>query len=130
MGHYGVAHLLDRFWSKVHKTDTCWLWTGSTNEDGYGRFNLYCLVGHNLLVQAHRFAYALLVAPILPGWDVLHRCDTPACVNPDHLFLGLHTDNMKDMWAKGRHCKVRGHQRTAEGRFAPGPCLAERQASC
>ena len=105
MGHYGVANLQKRFWTKVDQrgeTD-CWVWLGSTNQDGYGRFNVYCLVKHNKLVQAHRFAYETRHGEIPTGLAVLHTCDHPACCNPAHLFLGTQSDNMRDMHKKRRH---------------------------
>jgi len=106
----------DRFFAKVVKSDSCWLWAGCKDRKGYGKFS----VGHsknpdgsrrNSMVSAHRFSYELAHGPI-PSNDqhhgvcVLHKCDTPACVNPDHLFLGTNTDNVKDMDAKGRRVVV------------------------
>ena len=100
-----------RFWDKVNKTDTCWLWTGNTEKIGYGIFKL-----KGKALKAHRLSYAYHKNSIPAGNMVLHRCDVRNCVNPDHLFLGTQTDNMRDMTAKGRHwangkthCK-RGHE--------------------
>jgi hypothetical protein len=75
----------------------CWLWTGTWDENGYGK-----MIGG----RAHRISYAMHVGPIPAGLCVLHRCDTPACVNPAHLWLGTHLENMADMGRKGRsRCK-------------------------
>jgi hypothetical protein len=94
--------LLDRFWSKVQKTETCWLWTASKRHKGYGAF---CYERNGIKVQgrAHRFSWELHFGEIPEGLFVLHRCDNPACVRPDHLFLGTNQDNVDDMMAKGRH---------------------------
>lgn len=78
----------------------CRLWAKGTDR-GYGRFTLPAAHGGKL-VYAHRFAYALAYGDIPAGMDVLHRCDTPACCNPSHLFLGTQGDNNRDMWEKGR----------------------------
>lgn len=75
----------------------CLVWQGAMSE-GYGAMK----VGGRV-VRAHRVSYALHVGPILDGLFVLHRCDNPLCVNPEHLFLGTNTDNMRDCAAKGRH---------------------------
>lgn len=88
---------MQRFWDKVDKTDGCWLWTAARNTKGYGRFRV-----DGNLVSPHRFAYELEVGPIPNGLWVLHHCDNPRCVNPGHLFLGTHSDNMRDSFAKGR----------------------------
>jgi hypothetical protein len=89
-----------RFWRFVKKTNTCWLWTGATTAFGYGLINAGGRAGKT--TRAHRISYTLHVGPIPAGLCVLHRCDTPACVNPAHLFLGTYDDNNKDMKAKGR----------------------------
>ncbi len=94
-----------RFWSKVNKAGVtrvprlgpCWEWTDSHATEGYGAF--YSSVGRE---RAHRYAWSLLRGEIPSGMWVLHRCDYRACVNPDHLWLGTHDDNMADMVAKGR----------------------------
>jgi hypothetical protein len=94
-----------RLWDRAcpEPNTGCWLWTGSVIEDGYGR-----LKGHTrALVLAHRFAWEATFGPIPDGFQVLHECDTPPCINPDHLFLGTHTDNMRDMSAKGRSHELR-----------------------
>jgi hypothetical protein len=86
-----------RFWSKVRKTETCWLWTAARNEWGYGLFRF-----EGKLRLAHRVIWTLECGPIPTGICVLHRCDTPACVRRDHLFLGTNKDNAEDMMRKGR----------------------------
>jgi len=88
---------VDRFWARITKA-TCWEWTGALNEKGYG------LVGvDGRTPKAHRVAWELTHGPIPDDACVLHRCDNPACCNPDHLFLGSRADNNADMLAKGRH---------------------------
>lgn len=88
---------MERFWSKVNKTDECWLWTRGRTKQGYGTFSLDGKT-HN----AHRLAWLFTYGD--PGeLQVLHRCDNPPCVRPDHLFLGTVADNMKDRDAKGRN---------------------------
>jgi len=97
----------ERFWSKVDKTaGDCWLWLASKNSRGYGRF---AINGHTPRLQrTHRVAWELTYGPIPTGQHILHRCDTPACVRPIHLFVGTHRDNMRDMLTKGRGNKQHG----------------------
>lgn len=99
-----------RFWSHVQKSDGCWLWTGARDDKGYGIGS-----GSSEHEWAHRYSFALAFGPIPGELSVLHRCDNPPCVRPDHLFLGTQKDNVIDMTRKGRHhnsrkthCK-RGH---------------------
>lgn len=82
----------------------CWLWTASVLPTGYGRFS----VGGESR-RAHRVAWNIYHGPIPPDLCVLHKCDVRCCVNPDHLFLGTHSENALDMFAKGR-----GHRRDGE----------------
>lgn len=100
---YAPATLRDlesRFWSKVDRSGACWLWNASRTTAGYGGIR----AGRrgSPLLMAHRVSFALHNGPIPGGHEVCHVCDNPPCVNPAHLFLGSHTDNMRDMTEKGR----------------------------
>jgi hypothetical protein len=89
----------ERFWLKVQKTDACWLWIGGRNASTQGRF----AYSKTRVGLASRYSWELHYGAIPEGLEVCHRCDTPACVRPDHLFLGTHLDNMRDSVAKGRN---------------------------
>lgn len=98
--------IAERFWSRVRKgsPSECWLWQGKA-KTAYG----YGLLGKGGRsdrsggnVAAHRVSWELHCGPIPAGLFVLHKCDIPACVNPNHLFLGTIRDNALDMFAKGR----------------------------
>jgi len=96
--------------------DDCWLWRGGVGGNGYGAF----VTAECRFNPAHRFSYELANGPIPKGMHVLHRCDVPLCVNPAHLFLGTHADNMRDLKEKGLTKKSgcrRGHPWTAESTF-------------
>lgn len=98
----------ERFWRHVRKADGCWLWTAWTNNNGYGTFG----GGQGKMrVYAHRFSYELHKGEIPKGLHVLHSCDVPACVNPDHLRAGTALDNLGEAAAKGRvaHGERNGH---------------------
>lgn len=88
----------ERFWAKVRKSSNCWEWTGAKNTKGYGNVSVW-KVG---TFKAHRIAWQLSYGPIPDGKCVLHHCDNPGCVRPDHLWLGTNLDNIRDMWKKGR----------------------------
>lgn len=89
-----------RFWSKVHVADDgCWLWTASTRA-GYGQYS-WTIDGQTYKVGAHQFSYELFNGP-LGKLFVLHGCDTPLCVRPDHLGAGTHEENMAEMAERGR----------------------------
>jgi hypothetical protein len=93
--------LTKRFWDKVNQIEGCWLWTAGVKNNGYGGFRL-----NNQTINAHRAAWLMVNGEIPKGLLVLHRCDNKLCVNPDHLYLGTHRDNMRD--AVERLCMNQG----------------------
>jgi hypothetical protein len=102
--HGGVKDQLDHY-SRFDKATGCILWTGATDKNGYGKLTVKykdC--------RAHRLAYEQHIGPIPEGLVVCHRCDTPACINPRHLILGTHADNIADRDAKKRHVPAPGDQ--------------------
>lgn len=104
---------LEKFWSFVDKTEGCWLWSAGTCSRGYGNFKV-----KNKTLAAHRVSYLIHFGSVPSGLQVLHKCDTPACVRPDHLFVGTGADNMADKVAKGR--QARGESVTRNRRSLVG----------
>lgn len=84
------TNVMARFWKRVEKTETCWLWTGKPTHNGYGQF------WHHGVFACHRVSYEEHFGPIPDDKFVLHRCDVKLCVRPDHLHLGTHKDNVDD----------------------------------
>ena len=108
-----VEERFERYYTPAHG---CWEWTGSRHPKGYGQINR----GDGRPEKAHRISWMKFRGPIPAGLHVLHRCDNPACVNPDHLFLGTNGDNMHDKQVKGRHHKqILSTADVAEIRAAP-----------
>lgn len=87
----------ERFWSKVDKSGDCWLWTAARWSTGYGGMKIS---GSRYL--AHRIAYAIANGSTPGGMSVLHECDTPLCVRPDHLSIGTQAKNMADAVSRNR----------------------------
>ncbi len=98
MKPWGRTPINQRFWDRlVRQENGCWDWPAGTGVSGYG---LISYEGRS--TGTHRLAWQLTNGPIPEGMFVLHHCDNRRCCNPDHLFVGTHTDNMRDMHAKGR----------------------------
>ena len=99
--------LADRFEEKVSVgwPSGCWLWTGALNGVGYGKISIG--VRGEGTRDAHRVAWELFRGVISKQFSVLHKCDVRSCVNPEHLFLGTHHENMYDMRLKGRQSNRR-----------------------
>lgn len=101
-GCFSLEQAKAAFDSKIRKSENgCWIWIGACNNKGYG---VLTFQAHR--AQAHRLSWTLNVGEIPQNTCVLHRCDNPPCVNPEHLFLGTFSDNMKDCYSKGRHRRM------------------------
>lgn len=122
-GHIGSGRSrrgksVERFWSNVHKTDTCWLWTGKLGPDGYARFMV-----DRKIVGIHRFAHEIFIGPIPEGWEVDHvlanGCHNRHCVNPAHLeavpsrINNDRSNSASSINSRKTHC-IHGHEFTPE----------------
>lgn len=120
------------FWEKVRKTRTCWIWIAGTDKDGYGKFGTtntnsrsYSETGE---CRSHRISWVLAHGPIPDGKFVCHKCDTPGCVNPRHLWLGTIKSNAEDRVDKGRGRRMDG-QHNPNSKLTPAIIRRIRKAS-
>lgn len=113
--------LLTALLARLDMSGECWIWTGATNNHGYGRF------GAGLYV--HRAIYQLTIGPLEEGQFVLHHCDNPPCARPSHLFAGTHSDNMRDMVAKGRNAAAVHPELVVRGERVHGAKLTAAQVT-
>jgi hypothetical protein len=90
--------------AKVNHENGCWEWALYIDKRGYGELKM---PGTRVNKRAHRVAYEARFGDIPKGLFVCHKCDNPKCVNPDHLFVGTHQDNMDDMMKKNRHARAK-----------------------
>lgn len=93
---------IEHFWEQVHKTETCWLWTGKSMP---GKWKYGCVKFHvkgQRVYMAHQASWVITYDVIPEEQNVLHQCDTPPCVRPEHLFLGSSKENAQDAMSKGR----------------------------
>lgn len=95
----------ERFWRDVKKCSECWLWQGCLDGSGYGLFTF-----KTKAYRAHRFSFVLHKGEIGKGLWVLHKCDTPNCVNPEHLYAGTPAENTADMVSRNRNLKGSEHR--------------------
>jgi len=87
----------ERFWKKVDRSGTCWMWTGGTDKGGYGVFKT-----DSRSIGAHRYAYELMIGPVPIGMLVDHKCRNPGCVNPAHLQAATYKQNGENRSLEGK----------------------------
>ena len=102
-----LASRLDRL-SDYIPIAGCKIWLGSVSANGYGT-----IMDGQIQLSAHRVAWTQTHGPIPAGMCILHKCDVPCCINPNHLFLGTHKDNTRDCMKKGRHAFGSKHGMTS-----------------
>jgi hypothetical protein len=101
---------------KINTKTDCWLWNGATTNFGHGRIKI-----NNKFFSVHRLSYIIHIGKIPKELFVCHHCDNPSCINPQHLFIGTRSDNMKDAYNKGR-LKIPHNK----GENVPGHILTEK----
>lgn len=123
-GHYPrlIPLISERFWPRVQKTETCWLWGGAKSRQGYGALHIPGTANDVILV--HRLSYQLHYGCFDKALFVCHHCDNPSCVRPDHLFLGESRDNVADAVTKGH---MVGPRHATRGVAHPQAKLNEKQ---
>lgn len=122
-----MGALEERFWSKVQKTQTCWVWAAFKDKHGYGQFSAgrRSPTGKRVMDMAYRVAFQLIKGPVPAGMHLDHLCRNPSCVNPDHLEAVTSRENTlrgtspPARYAKMQTCK-RGHQKTPENTYYTG----------
>lgn len=112
------GNAIERFHKKYEIDESgCWLWTGGTRPNSRGIPYPRHWTDDQKSIGAHRFSFELTLGAIPKGMYVCHKCDTPLCVNPDHLFVGTHNDNMLDMVQKKRSFIGRGENKKGRSKL-------------
>lgn len=125
---YPSRPLADRFWEKVIKADGgCWNWVGARQQFGYGTIFVQKIAGKTVLDRAHRVSWKLHNGEIPLGIFVLHHCDNPRCVRPDHLYLGTVQDNTDDRQSRNRWKRIKPHDQWGEKN--PNAILSDKQVA-
>lgn len=101
-GHGSLKERFERALSLIDKTDGCWIWPKAKNTKGYGHIGADINNGGKKTELAHRVSYEYHKEAIPDGYNVLHSCDNPSCINPDHLRVGSQSENIKEAFDKGR----------------------------
>jgi hypothetical protein len=115
------SEILKRFLNKISYNNDCWEWIAGKDNHGYGKM---WIINKNIL--SSRVSWLLFKGDIPENICVCHKCDNPACANPDHLFLGTHKDNMHDMTVKGRHGSTAHPEMFPRGDQSPSRLHPER----
>jgi DNA-binding CsgD family transcriptional regulator len=117
----------ERFLNKIRITVSgCWEWKGASSPKGYGKFRY-----NGTTYQAHRVSYELFVAPLIDGLVIMHSCDNPGCVNPEHLRQGTKVENMQDCISKGRFSMGEAHSKYSDEqvKFAVESLLTQKEVA-
>lgn len=112
------GNAVERFHKKYEISESgCWIWTAGTRPNGKGIPYPRHWTDSGKSIGAHRFSFEIVCGPIPKSMYVCHKCDMPLCVNPDHLFVGTHHDNMKDMVTKKRSFTGRGEDKKGRAKL-------------